>query len=81
MSITIPSSVLAATDLTEQQLAVELAVELYEREKLSLGHAARLAGVRKWAFNDLLAARGISMHYDEGDLQRDLATLRELFDR
>jgi predicted HTH domain antitoxin len=78
MSLTVPSDVVSATDLTEEQVAVELAVELYQREKLSLGHAARLAGMDKWSFNDLLAGREIPMHYDEADLRRDLATLQRL---
>lgn len=81
MSLTIPSDVVSATELTEEQLAVELAVELYQREKLSLGHAARLARMDKWSFNDLLAGREIPMHYDEADLRRDLATLQRLADR
>lgn len=81
MSLTIPADMVLATELTEEQLAIELAVELYQREKLSLGHAARLAGMEKWAFNDLLAAREIPMHYDEADLRRDLATLQSLANR
>ncbi len=81
MSVTIPDDVVSATDLTEQQFAVELAIELYQREKLSLGHAARLAGMEKWSFNDLLAARDIPMHYDGADLRQDLATLQSLAHR
>ena len=81
MSLTIPADVVSATELTEEQLAIELAVELSQREKLSLGHAARLAGMKKWAFNDLLAEREIPMHYDEADLRRDLATLQSLANR
>jgi predicted HTH domain antitoxin len=37
--------------------------------------------MKKWAFNDLLAAREIPMHYDEADLRRDLATLQSLANR
>ena len=78
MSLTVPSEVVSATDLTEQQLAVEVAVELYQREKLSLGRAAQLAGMNKWAFNDLLANREIPMHYGLKELEQDLATARSL---
>lgn len=81
MSLTIPPDVVSATDLTEQQLAVELAVELYQREKLSLGRAAQLAGMNKWAFNDLLADREIPMHYGLKELEQDLATARSLAGR
>jgi predicted HTH domain antitoxin len=81
VSVTIPDDVVSATELTEHQVAVELAIELYQREKLSLGHAARLARMDKWFFNDLLAGRKIPMHYDEADLRRDLATLQRVADR
>lgn len=78
MSLTVPNDLVSATELTAQQLAVELAVELYQREKLSLGRAARLAGMDKWSFNDLLAEREIPMHYGLKELEQDLATARRL---
>jgi predicted HTH domain antitoxin len=74
----IPDEVLATAGLTDSELATELAVVLYEREKLSLGRAAELAGMNKWVFNDLLAERNIPMHYDERELARDFATVRRL---
>jgi predicted HTH domain antitoxin len=77
MRLAVPSAVADS----EAELLRELAIVLYEREKLSIGRAARLAGMDKWAFNDLLADREIPMHYDVADLERDLATLRSLADR
>lgn len=74
----IPDEVLAAAGLRDSELATELAVELYQREKLSLGRAAEVAGMNKWVFNDLLAERNIPMHYDERELARDFATVRRL---
>jgi predicted HTH domain antitoxin len=78
MSLMVPSDVVSVTELTEQQLAVELAVELYQREKLSLGRAAQLAGMKKFDFDRLLAGRGIPMHYGLKELEQDLATARSL---
>lgn len=77
MRVTVPWDAVAS----EGYLLRELAILLYEREKLTLGRAARLAGMDKWAFNDLLADREIPMHYDVADLQRDLETLRSLAER
>jgi predicted HTH domain antitoxin len=74
----IPDEVLAAAGLADSDLATELAVVLYEREKLSLGRAAEVAGMNKWVFNDLLAERSVPMHYDERELARDFATVRRL---
>lgn len=39
--------------------------------------ARELAGMSLWEFRQLLASRRISPHYDETDLQEDIATLRE----
>jgi predicted HTH domain antitoxin len=60
---------------------VELAILLYEQDKLSLGHAAKLAGMKKTDFNHLLAVRGVPTHYDLQDWEQDLATLRSLVHR
>lgn len=65
----------------ESDILTELAIVLYEREKLSVGWAARLAGMDKWAFNSLLADRQVPMHYDAADLERDLEALRRLAHR
>lgn len=64
--------------VSEADILTELAIVLYEREKLSVGWAARLAGMDKWAFNSVLADRDVPMHYDAVDLERDLEALRRL---
>lgn len=67
--------------VSESDILTELAIVLYEREKLSVGWAARLAGMDKWAFNSLLADREVPMHYDVADLERDLEALCRLAPR
>jgi predicted HTH domain antitoxin len=76
MQLVMGPELTARAGLSESELLVELAVLLYERDKLTLGHAARLAGMDKWAFNDLLAEREIPMHYDLKEWEQDLATIR-----
>lgn len=81
MDLRLPGGVAVPDEVSEAHVLEELAVLLYQQDKLSLGHAARLAGMGKFDFNRLLAERGVPMHYDESDLERDLATLRGLLDR
>jgi predicted HTH domain antitoxin len=76
--VTFPTDLLFSTNMTQQELATELAVALYQREKLSLGQAADLAGVRKMQFQDLLASRDIPLNLDVADLEKDIANLRAL---
>lgn len=81
MELTLNSGPNGASRLSETEVRRELAIVLYQREKLSLGRAAQLAGMKKFEFNGLLADREIPMHYDEADLRQDLATLQGLANR
>jgi predicted HTH domain antitoxin len=60
--------------LTEPELKAELALALFQRELLTLGQAASLAGLPQLDFQRLLAQRRIPLHYGleamEEDLQR-----------
>lgn len=74
----IPQEILDSARLTIPDLKVEIAVYLYDQGRLSIGKARELAGMSLWEFRQLLASRRISPHYDEVDLNEDIATLREL---
>jgi predicted HTH domain antitoxin len=78
MSVVIPDEVLRASRLSEEELKVEIAVMLFQKEKLSLGQASRLAALDHFEFQHLLASRNIPLHYDVGDFEEDLKTLGEL---
>jgi predicted HTH domain antitoxin len=77
MSVLIPDDVLQASRLTERELKAEIAVMLFEKEKLTLGQASRLAAMDRLEFQHLLASRRIPFHYDVADFEQDLETLRE----
>jgi predicted HTH domain antitoxin len=77
-TVTVPDELLDAAGLTEREMAAEVALELYRREKLTMGQAARLAGVHLTEFWKLMATRDIYIHYDVEDLEQDIATLRKL---
>lgn len=74
----IPSDVLYSARLTPQQAKVELAVHLFEQERLSFGKARQLAEMDVWQFMQLLGSRGIAVHYDVPEYQEDLETLKRL---
>jgi predicted HTH domain antitoxin len=78
MQLTVNAGLDGTAPVCEAELLRELAVVLYQREKLSLGRAAQLAGMKKFEFNSLLAVRGIPMHYGLKELEQDLATARSL---
>lgn len=70
ISLTLPENI----DLNEPELKIILAGELYEREKLSLGQAADLAGLSKRAFIEIMGMYGFSLFSkSEEDLLSDIA--------
>ncbi|NCJ05017.1 UPF0175 family protein [Synechococcales cyanobacterium C] len=78
MSVVVPDEVLTATRMTEAEMRQEIAVMLFEREKLTLGQASRFAGVHRVAFQHLLASRHIPVHYGVKDFEQDIHNLREM---
>lgn len=67
-----------AAHATPDELRVELAVQLYQQRRLSVGHARELAGMSLWEFRQLLASRRIAPHYDVADLDADMKTWTKL---
>lgn len=60
------------------ELMQEIAILLFQKEKLSLAQASRLAGMSQLQFQHLLASRQIPVHYDIAELEADLQTLRDM---
>ncbi|MCA2938636.1 MAG: UPF0175 family protein [Microcystis aeruginosa Ma_QC_Ch_20071001_S25] len=78
MSIDISDEILSATRRTEAEMRPEIAVMLFQKEKLTLAQASRFAGMNRIAFQHLLASRQIPVHYDVEDFEQDIKNLREM---
>ena len=75
--------VLRSRGLSRRRLAAEalslLAIHLFQTRMLSLGQAARLAGLTKWDFIDLLDRHGIPVvDYSEAELDAERESLLAL---
>ena len=77
-TIEIPEDVLDSARMTPIQLRQELALALYAQKRLSVGKARELAGLSLWEFRQLSAARRLPAHYDEAELDEDLASIQTL---
>jgi predicted HTH domain antitoxin len=77
MPITISDEVLAAAHITEPELKQELALTLFQQERLTLAQASRIAEVTQLAFQALLAERQIPIHYGVEEFREDIRTLRQ----
>ncbi len=78
MSVEIPDEVVLATGMSASELHEEIALLLFQKDRLSIGQASRYAGMSLLQFQHLLASRRISLHYTEADFESDLQTLREM---
>jgi predicted HTH domain antitoxin len=76
LHLDIPESVASSLRLPqpeiEPRLRAELAIALYVQSILSFGKASELAGISRYAFSELIAARQIPRHYTEDELTQDL---------
>jgi len=61
----IEDTYIKASGLTEQELRLEIAIMLFEKEKLSLRKSASLAEMHWLDFMKELDKRNIALHYDE----------------
>jgi predicted HTH domain antitoxin len=78
MSIIISDEILASTRMTEDEMKLEIAIMLFQKDKLTLAQASRIAGVNRIAFQHILASRQIPVHYGLDDLEQDLQNLQKM---
>jgi predicted HTH domain antitoxin len=78
VAIEIPPEVVHATRMSLEELRQELALHLFQQGKLSFGKAKEMSGMTFWAFQQLLGARGIPVHYGVEDYEEDLEVLEKL---
>ncbi len=77
MPVIISDEVLDAAHITEPELKREVALTLFQRERLTMAQASRLAEMNQLAFQALLADRQIPIHYGVEEFREDLLTLRQ----
>lgn len=77
MGLTIPDNIITQSNMTPSELMLEFAVFLYQRERLSLAQAARLAGLGRIEFQQALTGRNIPLNFGIDDLQQELNTVEE----
>jgi predicted HTH domain antitoxin len=76
MGMLIDDDLLHAARISEPELKLEIAVLLYRRERLTLGQAARLAGLSQARMRLTLAAQGIAPNYGVDDFAEDVKVVR-----
>lgn len=78
MDLLIKEDVLRKAEITAEELLIEIAVHLYDTERLSMGQARYLAQLDQISFQKELAKRDVYIKYDIEDLETDLENLDRL---
>ena len=77
MSLTISDEILGSAGLSDRELLIEIAVMLFQQERVSLGKASKIANMNYVEFQELIAKRNIPIHYEVKDFEEDIETLKE----
>ena len=78
MNVTIPNDILRASNMTEDELKLEIAILLYQQGKISSGKVRDWTGITVIEFQHELAKRGLHINYDAEDFQSDMQTLQSM---
>ncbi len=75
MTITIPDIALAEAKISPNELLIDFATYLYEKEILSIGQARKIVAMDLISFQKELAKRDFFIHYEIEDVEKDLLNL------
>jgi predicted HTH domain antitoxin len=73
MPVIVPDELLQSAHLTEEELRIEIAVTLFQQDRLTLGQAAIFANLHQLDMQRTLARRRIPLHYGIEELEQDIA--------
>ena len=75
MIITIPDETLSDAKISAAEMLIDVAVYLYDKQRLSLGQARKLAGLDILSFQKELVKRNVYLNYSVDDLNKDVQNL------
>lgn len=75
MDLLIKDEILKKAEITAEELLIEIAVHLYDTERLSMGQARNLAQLDLVSFQKELSKRNVYLKYEIEDLETDLKNL------
>jgi len=76
MLIEISDNIVAQSGLSKSEILLELALSLYQRSIISLGLAAQMAGLHRYAFQLELSKRNIPVNLNWEDVKKDVADIQ-----
>ncbi|MFQ4138370.1 UPF0175 family protein [Nodosilinea sp. PGN35] len=72
----IPDEVAQCPTFSRADWLREMAISLFEQERVTLGIASQIAGIHLMEFQKILGSRGVCVHYDVEAFTNDIENLR-----
>lgn len=77
ITLNLPDSLSQTQTFNQSDWLREIAIALFQQERISLSRASKIAGIELIDFQKLLADRDICVHYDVEDFEQDVQHLRD----
>ena len=77
ITLNLPDNLSQTETFSQSDWFREIAVALFQQERISLSRASKIAGMELIDFQKLLADRNICIHYDVEDFEQDVQHLRD----
>ena len=76
ITLNLPDSLSQTDAFNQSDWLREIAIALFQQERISLSRASKIAEMELMDFQKLLAGRGICVHYDVEEFEQDVQHLR-----
>ena len=77
ITLNLPDSLSQTDAFNQSDWLREIAIALFQQERISLSRASKIAEMELMDFQKLLADRGICVHYDVEEFEQDVQHLRD----
>jgi predicted HTH domain antitoxin len=77
ITLNLPDNLSQTETFNQSDWLREIAIVLFQQERISLSRASKIAGIEIMNFQSLLADRGICVHYDVAEFEQDVQNLRD----
>jgi predicted HTH domain antitoxin len=77
ITIDLPDTLTQTDSFTQTDWMREIAIALFQQERITLSRASKIAGIDLMEFQKLISDRGICVHYDVEEFDQDVQHLRD----
>lgn len=77
ITLDLPDSLSQTDTFNQSDWLREIAIALFQQERITLSRASKIAGIDLMEFQKLIADRNICVHYDVEDFEQDVQHLRD----